>query len=366
VLSSLQLYLESATHPPSTTFPATLAYTTHGSPSNPAILLPSCFGGKLASTTPFLYNASACQNPSSTPPIPSSKYFIIITALLGNGESSSPSNPPSDEYAGPNFPKVTYEDNIHLQHALCQHLGIKKLFLYTGFSMGGQQTYHMSVLYPNFVERMAVIAGSARTSWHNYSFLEGPKAALLASEDFHDGKYKEKGVVCNKGTRAFGRVYSTWALDQEWFRQKCWEREESGKCASLEEYLKTRWEGGLGAWDANDLLCLLWTWQNGDISVYNKGNSEGKGERGVVREGDLKQALDKIKAMCLIMPSRTDTYFPPRDSELEVEMFGEIGKKAKLVVIPSIFGHLAGGGGGSREDERFLCEQIGRFIEETT
>lgn len=216
-----------------------------------------------------------------------------------------------------------------------------------------------------------MIAGSARTSWHNYSFLEGPKAALLASEDFHDGRYAEKGVVCNKGTRAFGRVYSTWALDQEWFRQKCWEREESGGCKSLEEYLKTRWEGGLGAWDANDLLCLLWTWQNGDISVYNKAGGkcqEGKGDRGVVREGDLKQALDKIKAKCLIMPSRTDTYFPPRDSELEVEMLNEKEReyKAKYVVIPSIFGHLAGGGGGSREDERFLCEQISRFIEETT
>lgn len=235
--------------------------------------------------------------------------------------------------------------------------------------MGGQQTYHMSVLYPDFVQRMAVVAGSARTSWHNWSFLEGPKAALLASEDFHEGRYAAKGVTCTKGTQAFGRVYSTWALDQEWFRQKCWERVESGGCASLEQYLDTRWAKGLGGWDANDLLCLLWTWQNGDVACYNNGGEEGKGERVAVREGDLKKALAKIKAKCLIMPSRTDTYFPPSDSEVEVETLNDGGKgeqRARYAVIPSIWGHLAGGGGGSKEDEKFLCDQIGKFVEETT
>lgn len=361
------LTLSPLSHPANTSFPARLAYTTYGIPSHPAVMMPSCYGGKLASTTPFLYNRSSCQNPTSEPPVPSTKYYIIVVALLGGGESSSPSNAP-EPWFGADFPKVTYEDNIHLQKALCDHLGVKKLFLYTGFSMGGQQTYHMSVLYPEFVERMACIAGSARTSWHNYSFLEGPKAALLASADFHGGRYYEHGLKnATQGTQAFGRVYSTWALDQEWYRQRCWEREESGSHPSLEEYLQKEWAEGLGSWDANDLLCLLWTWQNGDVAAYNEASEEGKGKRLKPREGELKVALDKIKAKCLIMPSKTDTYFPPRDNELEVEeMNVEQKGKAKFVVIPSIFGHLAGGGGGTIDDEKFICEEIGKFIKETS
>jgi len=65
--------------------------------------------------------------------------------------------------------------------------------------------------------------------------------------------------------------------------------------------------------------------------------------------------------------NRTDTYFPPRDNELEVETMNESEKgKAKFVVIPSIYGHLAGGGGGTKDDELFICEQIGQFLKETS
>ena len=37
------------------------------------------------------------------------------------------------------------------------------------------------------------------------SFLEGPKAALVASKDFDNGHYK---IAPEHGIRAFGRVYS--------------------------------------------------------------------------------------------------------------------------------------------------------------
>ena len=211
-----------------------------------------------------------------------------MTGLLGGSESSSPSNAPAP-HAGADFPRTTYEDNVRLQHALCtQHLGVRSLFAYVGFSMGGQQAYHMAALFPGFARRVVVLAGSARTSWHNYCFLEGPKAALVNSVDFHAGRYTSPAV---RGTGAFGRVYSAWALSQAWFRERCWE-----KCGydTLDAYLETAWEKGLGAWDANDLLCLLSTWQKGDITVYNPED-----------KGSLEKALARIEAKCLIMPSRT-------------------------------------------------------------
>lgn len=44
-----------------------------------------------------------------------------------------------------------------------------------------------------------------------YSFLEGPKAALVASKDFDNGHYT---ATPQHGIRAFGRVYSAWAYGQ--------------------------------------------------------------------------------------------------------------------------------------------------------
>lgn len=337
------LTLSTRSEPASTVFPAVLAYQTFGSSSNPAVLLPSCYSGKLETTLPFLYLSDAPNATETQPPVLSpEKYFVVVAGLMGGSESSSPSNAP-DEYRGKKFPRLTYEDNIKLQKALCDHLGIKKLRAYIGFSMGGQQAYHMASLFPDFVENAVCLAGSARTSWHNWSFLEGPKAALVNSVDFEDGNYTTKGM---RGTGAFGRVYSTWALSQQWFREKSWEKLGF---KSLEEYLTEAWEKRMGEWDAHDLLCMLWTWQHGDITVYHPED-----------DGDLSKALARIKANMLVMPSRTDMYFPPEDNMEEVKHL----KNGRLSIIESIWGHPAGGGGGTKEDCEFIATQIKSLLED--
>lgn len=329
-----ELTLSPQSSPAGAKFPAKLAHWTFGDPSNPAVLLPSCYGGTLADTSPFLYNSESNANA----PLPSSKFFIIVTGLLAGSESSSPSNTPAP-FAGADFPHTTYEDNIRLQYALCQSLGVKKLFAYIGFSMGGQQAYHMSTLYPDFVDNMVCLAGSARTSWHNWCFLEGPKAALESSVDFKGGRYTEE---CKIGTRAFSRVYSTWALSQGWFRAKCWEQ---AGFKTLEDYLDKYW-GGDG--DANDLLALLWTWQHGDITLYHPED-----------EGDLAKTLARIKAKCLIFPSRTDQYFPPEDNEEEVKHL----KHGQFKCIETVWGHVAGGGSGTKEDTECIIREIKQFLD---
>ncbi|KAJ7686530.1 Alpha/Beta hydrolase protein [Mycena rosella] len=325
-----------ASAPPSNSS-LTLAYRTFGDAKNPAVFIPSCYSGKLDNTLTFLYLPSE----DDTPPI-FRNHFVVVCGLLGGSESSSPSNAPAAQ-RGAEFPAISYEDNIRLQHALCEALGITKLAVYIGFSMGGQQAYHMATLYPDFVSHIVVLAGSARTSWHNWSFLEGPKAALVNSVDFHDGKYQ---TPASRGTRAFARVYSTWALSQAWFRQRSW---ETLGFRSLEDYLRAVWEEGQGIWDAHDLLCLLQTWQGGDISLF--GPEEEK--------GDLPKALGRIKAKVLVMPSRTDMYFPPEDSEEEVKHL----KNGDLKVIESIWGHFAGGGGGTKDDNEFIQMQVSRFLQ---
>ena len=333
------LKLSPRSNPASTAFPAKLAYWTFGSPSNPAILMPTCYGGKLATTLPFLYDEAAA-NQTSTPPIfPPSKYFIIVCGLLGGSESSSPSNT-SAPHHGTKFPHTTYEDNIRLQHALCtQKLGLQRLHAYIGFSMGGQQAYHMASLFPDFAAHVVVLAGSARTSWHNWCFLEGPKNALTSSVDFHDGEYTEPP---KRGIQAFGRAYSAWALSPAWFRERCW---ETLGYKSLEEYLQNGWDK-MG-FDANDLLCKLRTWQQGNIAVYHEED-----------KGDLAKALGRIQAKVLLMPSRTDAYFPPEDNEEELKHL----RNGKLSVIPSIWGHIAGGGGGTKADNEFIKQQIAEFL----
>lgn len=60
-------------------------------------------------------------------------------------------------------------------------------------------------------------------------------------------------------------------------------------------------KGGFLEWDANDLLTLLRTWQTGDVSTVASSNGEGSNFAG---------CLAGIKAKGLIMPCKTDLYFP--------------------------------------------------------
>ena len=207
--------------------------------------------------------------------------------MLGNGESSSPSNTPG-------FPSgLDYQDVVRSQHELCTALGIDVLDAVIGFSMGGQQAYYWAAMYPDFVRNVVPICGSARTSGHNFAFLEGPKSALINSIDYEDGRYREKGVKPVRGLRAFSRAYRAWLHSAEWYREEQWRKVDGH--GSVGENVDAG-QDNLLDWDPEDLLVLARMWQGGDVGVLSG-------------DGRYESALADIKARVLVMPARTDQYF---------------------------------------------------------
>ena len=221
-------------------------------------------------------------------------------------------------------------DNVTAQHRLVtEHFGIDTLVLVTGWSMGALQTYHWGALYPDMVPRILPFQGSAKCSRHNFVFLEGAKAALQADAAYAEGWYTSPP---NRGLRAFGRVYAGWGLSQTFYRIEA-DKTHMGY-ASLEDFLVGFWEGLFYTRDANDLLAMLWTWQNGDISANDRFN------------GDLDAALGAIRADAILMPASTDLYFPPEDNAIEAAAM----PNADLRVLDTWWGHFAGGPGTSPDD----------------
>jgi homoserine O-acetyltransferase len=264
------------------------------------------------------------------------KYFIITPNLFGNGLSSSPSNaqPPFD---GIRWPHCTAADNVMVQQRLLQEVfGIERLALACGWSMGGIQAYHWAALFPDRVERLAVICGSAKTSPHNQVFLEGVKATLTADAAYRDGRFVG---FPERGLRALGRVYAGWAMSQTFYRNELW---RATGCSSLEDYLVSQWEANFLRRDPANLLEHLWTWQHSDISANALYN------------GDLKQALGAIEAQALIMPCETDLYFQVEDNRREVACM----RAANLLPIPSEWGHRAGMPLHNREDAGFINDSL--------
>ncbi|WP_017669103.1 alpha/beta fold hydrolase [Sandarakinorhabdus sp. AAP62] len=311
-----------------------LVYRTHGqlnAARDNAILYPTHYMGNHDS------NAWAIAPGMALDP---QKYFIIIPNMLGNGVSSSPSNTPAP-FDGPRFPLVTVRDNVLLQHRLVTEVfGISTLQLVLGHSMGALQTFQWGALFPDMVQRIAPFCGAARVSRHNWLFLEGAKCALMADAAFAGGDYAAPPVA---GIRAFARVYAGWAWSQTFFRQQL-DRERLG-LPSMEDFLQLAWEPFFQTHDANNLLAMLATWQAADISADPRF------------DGDFARALAAITAKAFVMPCRSDLYFPPEDSEIEVGHMPH----AQLRVIPSVWGHMAGGG-MNPEDMMFINTALAELL----
>jgi homoserine O-acetyltransferase len=262
--------------------------------------------------------------------------------LIGEGMaglSSSPSNTPPP-YDRARFPHVTVYDNVSVQHRLVtEQFGIQRLQLVTGWSMGAGQTYQWALSYPEMVPRILPFCGSAKTSRHNFVFLEGVKAALTADAAFQEGWYDKPPT---KGLRAMARVYAGWGYSQAFY----WEELYSQLgYSSLEDFLVGFWEGFFLKKDANNLLTMLWTWQHGDLGATPGFN------------GDLERALGAIRAKAIVTPAEKDLYFPPEDNAYEVRHM----PNAELRVIPGVWGHFAGGG-VNPTDTKFIDDGLKELL----
>lgn len=341
-----------------------IAYRSYN-PSSSAgvVLIPTCYGGFI-NTTLTLTNA---------PFDALAGYHVVVVAMPGNGESSSPSNKSFFPEPG----ELRYQDVVKAQHLLLtKHLNVHSLESVIGFSMGGQQAYHWAVMYPGFAKRVVAICSSARTSLHNYAFLEGPITALTSSIDYVAWRAMKdkmargeavgqnlKEVVPKRGLRAFARAYAAWLTSAKWFRDREFARPEVGGAKSVEEWMQAREQGYL-LWDAEDLLVLARMWQLGDVGkvagLQGEKDEELSTLGGAIPNDDLYvKALQSIEARVLLMPCRTDQYFPPEDSEIEMKYL----KDARLAVIESSWGHIAGGGANPKDVE-FLNGQIAEFMKD--
>ena len=313
---------------------ARLAYKTYGeldAARSNAIVYCTPFGAQHADIEHMIGEGQALDP---------SRYFIVIPSMFGNGLSSSPSNtpPPFDRQRYPHF---TIHDNVMVQHRLLTEvLGVATLRLACGWSMGGIQAYHWAALFPEMVERLAVVCGAARIAPHNFVFLEGVKAALTADPNFQDGWFVAKP---ERGLRAMGRVYAGWALSQAFYRESLW---RGLGFSSLEDFLVMSWEGNFLRRDANNLLAHIWTWQHADVSANDRFR------------GDFGAALAAITARALIMPGDSDLYFTVEDNRREVRQM----QRAELVPMRSDWGHRAGNPAGNPVDARFLNENLTRLL----
>ena len=193
---------------------ARLVYTTYGTldaDGSNAVLYPTSYGAQHT-------DVEWLVGPGQI--LDTDRWFVVLPNMFTNGLSTSPSNCVPALRHG-RWPLVTHVDNTTAQRRLLQEVfGITRLSLVYGWSMGAQQALHWGALYPDEVQSLCAICGSARTSIHNRTMIEGIRAALTGDPDWRDGWFDGKA---ERGLRAMGRVYASWAMSQDFYRRRGFE-----------------------------------------------------------------------------------------------------------------------------------------------
>ena len=292
----------------------TLAYATFGklnAAKDNAILVPTWYSGTNKIMEQVYIGPNHALNPD--------KYFIIVVNQIGSGLSSSPHNTP-DPQGMANFPKVRIGDDVRAQHKLLTgKFGIKTLALVVGGSMGAQQTYEWAVRYPDMVKRAAPIAGTAKNTDHDFLFAETLCEAITTDPAFNGGHYAASADV-HAGLKRHAKLWAVMGWSTEFYQLG---RPAAIGFPTVREFIDNFMTGYFGPMDPNDLLCMAWKWQRGDVSRMTGG--------------DLKAALGRIKAKTFVMPISHDMFFPASDCEREHKLV----PNSELRILNSVDGHLA-------------------------
>jgi homoserine O-acetyltransferase len=296
-------------------------YTTLGKPDGIPVLV---LHGTAGSAQTMLVPGFGGELFGPGQPLDAARYFIIIPDSLGTGKSSRPS-----EGLRTRFPRYNYDDMIAAQYRLVtEHLGVRKLRLVIGNSMGGMHTWLWAQRYPDMMD-IAVPMASLPTemSGRNWMTRRLIIDSIRNDPDWQGGYYARQpkgvqravvfyGLATNGGDQGLQRLAPT--------------REKAD--ALLDERLNAPFTA-----DAND---LLYQW---DAS----------------RDYNAVHDLERITARLLVINSADDERNPPELGVMEREL-RRVGN-ARLHLIPA---SPQTSGHGTTGQARFWKHELERELRE--
>ncbi len=297
-----------------------LHYRTIGDPANPAALI---LHGTAGSGGGMLNPAFAGELFGAGQPLDATKYFIILPDALGAGKSSRPSDGQRAK-----FPRFNYADMVDAQYRLVtEGLGIKRLRLVLGNSMGGMHTWVWGVNYPDAMDALVPMASQpTEMSGRNWMMRRLIIDSIRRDPDYKDGNYTDQPKSAQFASAFYG--LGTNGGNAGLYKL-------APNRAAADKLLDARLTAPFTA-DAND---FLYQW---DAS----------------RDYNPQPLLDKITAHLLAINSADDERNPPELGIMEHEL--KRIKNSALYLIPGspdTFGH------GTTANAKFWAPKLRELLE---
>ena len=136
------------------------------------------------------------------------KYFIVCANILGSCYGSTGPlsiDPATQQPYYNNFPLLTIRDMVNAHILLRKHLGIDKIFLVMGGSMGGYQAMEWCVMENNVIENLLLLATSASESAWGIATHTAQRLSLEADATWNTAS-ATAGAKGLKAARAIGML----------------------------------------------------------------------------------------------------------------------------------------------------------------
>jgi homoserine O-acetyltransferase/O-succinyltransferase len=249
------------------------------------------------------------------------RYFVVCANILGSCYGSTgplSEDPHSGSPYYHTFPLVTIRDMARAHGLLRRHLGIRKIHLLVGGSMGGYQALEWAVEEPDLIEGLVLLATSARESAWGIAIHSAQRLAIEADATWKDPS-PQGGSLGLKTARAIGMItyrnYHTYKATQSDEDQS---KLEGFKAASYIEH------------QGNKLVKRFNAYSYYALTKSMDTHHLGRGRGGVVEE-----VLKGIRQRTLVVSIRGDLLCPPEEQHrLAAHIPG-----AHLVEVDSLYGH---------------------------
>ena len=255
-------------------------------------------------------------------PIDTERDYVVCVNIPGSAygsESPRSINPATGKPWMLDFPSITFRDMVAASIHVRKELGIEKIDLLIGSSIGGYQAVEWAVTEPERFSRCLFIATAPRISPYLGATLEAQRMALEADRSFREAKSLEGGAAGLRCARAQAlisyRCFQGYGLTQA---EDDPDTLFARKVASYERY-----QGEKLVRRDFDAYCYN--------TLCNAMDSHNVG-RG---RGGVEHALRRIQARTTVVAIDTDSIFPPHEGREWAAMI----PGADFLEISSRFGH---------------------------
>jgi len=249
------------------------------------------------------------------------KYFIVCANILGScyGTTGPQSvNPKTNEPYYSSFPLITIRDMVNAHILLRDKLGIDKIFLMMGGSMGGYQALEWTVMEPDRVENLFLIATSPTESAWGIAVHTAQRLAIEADYTWQL-KTNEAGQAGLKAARAIGMLsYRNYEILVQ--------KQSDPDAEKLDNFMASSYITYQGEKLKNRFYASCYWLLTKSMDSHNI--SRGRG-------GNVDVVLKNIRQKTLVMGINSDILCPlPEQRHL-----AKLIPNASLVEIDSVYGH---------------------------